>query len=89
MTGSTSAAPWRCTPCGCAAATWRSSPCCTTGRDQNRHGTVSTTADFILTADHATGLDAEALLHPWLFAGGPAAAPAGSAAQDLISGPEP
>lgn len=31
-----------------------------------RHGSVST-ADFILTADRATGIDSEALLHPWLF----------------------
>ena len=34
--------------------------------DRYRHGTV-TTADFILAASHTTGLDAEALLHPWLF----------------------
>jgi len=34
--------------------------------DRFRHGTV-TTADFILTAARATGLDAEALLHPWLY----------------------
>lgn len=33
---------------------------------QNRHGSV-TTPRFILTADHATGLDTEALLHPWLY----------------------
>lgn len=33
---------------------------------QNRHGSVST-PQFILTADHATGLDTEALLHPWLY----------------------
>ncbi|XAS65245.1 M1 family metallopeptidase [Micrococcaceae bacterium Sec5.8] len=33
---------------------------------QNRHGSVST-AQFILTADHATGLDTETLLHPWLY----------------------
>ena len=26
-----------------------------------------TTADFILAAAHTTGLDAEALLHPWLY----------------------
>lgn len=31
-----------------------------------RHGSVST-ADFILTADRATGIDSEALLHPWLY----------------------
>jgi aminopeptidase N len=31
-----------------------------------RHGSVST-ADFIFTADRATGIDSEALLHPWLF----------------------
>ena len=31
-----------------------------------RHGSVST-ADFILTADRATGIDTEALLHPWLY----------------------
>lgn len=31
----------------------------------NRHGSVST-AGFILTADRTTGLDTEALLHPWL-----------------------
>lgn len=31
----------------------------------NRHGSVST-AGFILAADRATGLDTEALLHPWL-----------------------
>lgn len=30
------------------------------------HGSVST-ADFILTADHVTGLDSETLLHPWLY----------------------
>ena len=35
--------------------------------DHFRHGTV-TTADFIVAAAHTTGLDAEALLHPWLFA---------------------
>jgi aminopeptidase N len=34
--------------------------------DRFRHGTV-TTADFILAAAHTTGLDAEALLHPWLY----------------------
>ncbi|MCU1532462.1 MAG: family peptidase [Arthrobacter sp.] len=34
--------------------------------DRNRHGSVST-HEFILTADRATGLDTEALLHPWLF----------------------
>ncbi len=33
---------------------------------QNRHGSVST-PQFILTADHATGLDTESLLHPWLY----------------------
>lgn len=33
---------------------------------QNRHGSVST-PQFILAADHATGLDSEALLHPWLY----------------------
>lgn len=31
----------------------------------NRHGSVST-AGFILAADRTTGLDTEALLHPWL-----------------------
>ncbi|PTT63187.1 M1 family metallopeptidase [Arthrobacter sp. HMWF013] len=31
----------------------------------NRHGSVST-AGFILAADRTTGLDSEALLHPWL-----------------------
>jgi aminopeptidase N len=34
--------------------------------DQNRHGSVST-QQFILAADHATGLDTESLLHPWLY----------------------
>ena len=57
------------------AATWRSSRCCTTGPDRIRHGSVST-AEFILTADRATGLDAEALLHPWLLRRGPSAAAA-------------
>ena len=33
---------------------------------QNRHGSVST-PDFILALDRATGIDSEALLHPWLF----------------------
>ncbi|MET1064654.1 MAG: M1 family metallopeptidase [Arthrobacter sp.] len=33
---------------------------------QNRHGSVST-QQFILAADHATGLDTESLLHPWLY----------------------
>lgn len=33
---------------------------------ENRHGSVST-SDFILTADRATGIDSEALLHPWLY----------------------
>lgn len=31
-----------------------------------RHGSVST-AEFIQTADRVTGIDSEALLHPWLF----------------------
>ncbi|WP_427132809.1 M1 family metallopeptidase [Pseudarthrobacter sp. S9] len=31
-----------------------------------RHGSVST-PEFFLTADRATGIDSEALLHPWLF----------------------
>jgi aminopeptidase N len=34
--------------------------------DRHRHGTVST-AGFILAANAATGIDTEALLHPWLF----------------------
>ncbi|QCB98227.1 M1 family peptidase [Arthrobacter sp. PAMC25564] len=34
--------------------------------DHNRHGTVST-PEFILATNAATGIDAEALLHPWLF----------------------
>jgi aminopeptidase N len=34
--------------------------------DRNRHGTVST-PEFILAINAATGIDAEALLHPWLF----------------------
>ncbi|MCB5273140.1 Aminopeptidase N [Arthrobacter sp. SO5] len=33
---------------------------------QHRHGSVST-SQFILAADRATGIDAEALLHPWLY----------------------
>ncbi|MGP4033953.1 M1 family metallopeptidase [Pseudarthrobacter sp. 1C304] len=33
---------------------------------QNRHSSVST-QQFILTADRATGLDTESLLHPWLY----------------------
>jgi aminopeptidase N len=33
---------------------------------QNRHGSVST-QQFIITADRATGLDTESLLHPWLY----------------------
>ena len=33
---------------------------------QNRHGSVST-PDLILALDRATGIDSEALLHPWLF----------------------
>lgn len=32
----------------------------------HRHGSVST-ADFILTVDRVTGIDAETLLHPWLY----------------------
>ncbi|MEC5180263.1 aminopeptidase N [Arthrobacter sp. CG_A4] len=32
----------------------------------HRHGSVST-PQFILAADRATGLDTEALLHPWLY----------------------
>jgi aminopeptidase N len=32
----------------------------------NRHASVST-AGFIQTADRVTGIDSEALLHPWLF----------------------
>ncbi|MGO4494138.1 M1 family aminopeptidase, partial [Arthrobacter sp. 2YAF22_2] len=32
----------------------------------HRHGSVST-EDFILAADRATGMDAEAVLHPWLY----------------------
>ncbi len=43
---------------------------------QYRHGSVST-AQFILTADHATGLDTEALLHPWLYQEALPALPAG------------
>lgn len=34
--------------------------------DRQRHGSVST-AGFMLAANAATGIDAEALLHPWLF----------------------
>jgi aminopeptidase N len=34
--------------------------------DANRHGSVSTSA-FILASGRATGLDTEALLHPWLL----------------------
>ncbi len=34
--------------------------------DAHRHGSVSTAA-FILAVDRATGLDTEALLHPWLL----------------------
>jgi aminopeptidase N len=34
--------------------------------DRNRHGSVST-PEFILVANRATGLDTEALLHPWLY----------------------
>jgi aminopeptidase N len=32
----------------------------------NHHGSV-TTAGFIQAADRVTGIDSEALLHPWLF----------------------
>lgn len=32
----------------------------------HRHGSV-TTEDFIMAADRAAGIDAEALLHPWLY----------------------
>ncbi|MET4095670.1 M1 family metallopeptidase [Arthrobacter sp. UYCu712] len=34
--------------------------------DRNRHGSVST-PEFIVAADRTTGLDTEALLHPWLY----------------------
>ncbi|MET3809839.1 M1 family metallopeptidase [Arthrobacter sp. UYEF3] len=42
----------------------------------HRHGSVST-EEFILAADRATGMDAEAVLHPWLYEEALPALPAG------------
>ncbi len=65
MTASTNAAPSPCTRSGSGAATSLLRAAARLGRT-HRHGSV-TTEDFILAARRVTGIDAEAVLHPWLY----------------------
>ncbi len=66
MTGCTSAAPWPCMPSGVACGDLAFFALLQDWTTAHRHGSVAT-ADFILAVDRATGLDSEALLHPWLY----------------------